>query len=440
MVIHRLFYNHKIFDSMKYKLNVCSVYELGQRANQEDSLFPAHQEATCQDRLFIVCDGMGGHSAGEVASSLVCETMSKSVLASCPDPEGAFSDADFKDALSDAYDALDKNDNGDFKKMGTTMTFLKFHQDGVTIAHIGDSRVYHIRPGADMQSTRILFQTSDHSLVNDLVKIGEMTPEEAKVSSQRNVITRAMQPNLERRPFADIHHVTDIEPGDYFFMCTDGILEHMEDENVQYIFSDAAGDLQKKSDLIVSATAENRDNHTAYLIRLEEVEDVEENATTVDSIVPACGENDAPVFLGDPFKEDEPKKRSWISRILLPIIVVLFVAAAVYMILGKGIFNDNAPEAAPAKEIVGKTSEEKPGEIKNKPSQTPSKPNKEQSQNDINNNDLVTNIQLEDGQKTIDNQKKEEIGEFYTTGREDIPSSNEQIVKDNLGDWVNTIK
>ena len=113
---------------MKYKLNVCSVYELGQRANQEDSLFPAHQEATDQDRLFIVCDGMGGHSAGEVASSLVCEAMSKSVLEACPEAEGTFSDAYFKDALSDAYDALDKNDNGDVKKMGTTMTFLKFHQ------------------------------------------------------------------------------------------------------------------------------------------------------------------------------------------------------------------------------------------------------------------------------------------------------------------------
>ena len=334
---------------MKYKLNVCSVYELGQRANQEDSLFPAHKEATRQDRLFIVCDGMGGHSAGEVASSLVCEAMSKSVLEACPEAEGTFSDADFKDALSDAYDALDKNDNGDVKKMGTTMTFLKFHQDGATIAHIGDSRVYHVRPGADMESTRILFQTSDHSLVNDLVKIGEMTPEEAKVSSQKNVITRAMQPNLERRPSADIRHVSDIKPGDYFFMCTDGILEHMEDENVQYIFSDATGDLQKKAELIVSATAENRDNHTAYLIQVEEVIDTPEvqcSAASVDEDIPA------PVYYSDPFKENEPKMRGWNNRTLLPVTVILLAAVIALVIFGKDLFKDDAPKADAPKEVV----------------------------------------------------------------------------------------
>ena len=138
---------------MKYKLKVYSIYELGQRSNQEDNMFPKHQQATDDDRLFIVCDGMGGHAAGEVASSLVCEAMSNSIMAACPDAEGAFSDSLLKDALEDAYDALDQNDNGDVKKMGTTMTFLKFHDQGATIAHIGDSRVYHIRPAADKENT-----------------------------------------------------------------------------------------------------------------------------------------------------------------------------------------------------------------------------------------------------------------------------------------------
>jgi protein phosphatase len=175
---------------------------------------------------------MGGHSAGDVASSTVCAALSSSVLASC-EAEGEFTDAIFEAALSAAYDALDAKDNGSPKKMGTTLTFLKLHKEGATIAHIGDSRVYHVRPAANAEDTQILFQTSDHSLVNDLVKIGEMTPEEAKVSNQKNIITRAMQPNLERRPSADIFHVSDIRPGDYFFLCSDGILEHMEDENIK---------------------------------------------------------------------------------------------------------------------------------------------------------------------------------------------------------------
>ena len=218
---------------------------------------------------------MGGHSAGEVASRLVCENIGRVVLNSCPDCEGTFTDVDFKTALSAAYDALDSNDNGAIKKMGTTMTFLKFHNEGATVAHIGDSRVYHIRPAADMSGTEILFQTIDHSLVNDLVKIGEMTPEEAKVSRQRNVITRAMQPLLERRPSADIHHITDIRPGDYFFMCSDGILENMEDTDIRHIFSDSAGDIREKVDIIVKATEGNKDNHTAFLIYVEAAMEVE---------------------------------------------------------------------------------------------------------------------------------------------------------------------
>ena len=256
---------------MNYKLTVYSIYELGQRANQEDNMFPAHTCATAQDRVFVLCDGMGGHSAGEVASGLVCEAMGRTVMSSCQDPEGTFTDADFKTALSAAYDSLDRHDNGEYKKMGTTMTFLKFHQDGAMVAHIGDSRVYHIRPAADMENTEILFQTCDHSLVNDLVKIGELTPEEAKVSKLKNVITRAMQPLMERRPSADIRHITDIRTGDYFFMCSDGILENMEDEDIRNIFSDASGDIQRKAQLVIDATAGNKDNHSAFLIRIEKV-------------------------------------------------------------------------------------------------------------------------------------------------------------------------
>lgn len=420
------------------------MYELGQRANQEDSLFPAHQEATDQDRLFIVCDGMGGHSAGEVASSLVCEAMSKSVLEACPDAEGTFSDADFKDALSDAYDALDKNDNGDVKKMGTTMTFLKFHQDGATIAHIGDSRVYHVRPGADMESTRILFQTSDHSLVNDLVKIGEMTPEEAKVSSQKNVITRAMQPNLERRPSADIHQVSDIKPGDYFFMCTDGILEHMEDENVQYIFSDATGDLQKKAELIVRATAENRDNHTAYLIQ---VADVEDTPVAVSSEAPECVADAAPVFLGDPFKEEEPKKSGWTNRTLLVVTIILLAAVVALVIFGKDIFKDDAPKADVTKEVVkeegsaggavkpAKSSQKNPNQGKGQEGiADPAKGNVEAQAEEL-------TQEINKSQSVTEGEKASEMNVIFseytgTNDGESIASSQEQVAMDLAADKV----
>lgn len=271
---------------MKYRLTPYTIFEQGARDYQEDYLSPKHNEASQSDRVFILCDGMGGHSAGEVASRIVCETMSASVKKNSPDSEGSFSDDIFRQALNDAYDVLDDADDGAVKKMGTTMTFLKFHSDGCTVAHIGDSRVYHIRPGKTMEDTRILFQTRDHSLVNDLVRIGEMTPEEARTSRQKNVITRAIQPNMERRSSADIHHISDILPGDYFLMCSDGILENMEDNHIRNIFSEQGGDALTKVDIITKATAENRDNHSAFIIRIDDVEGNTGNIPVVNPMPP----------------------------------------------------------------------------------------------------------------------------------------------------------
>lgn len=263
---------------MKFKLQAYSIWEFGKRVDangnphQEDSIYPAHGQQRDSDRLFVLCDGMGGHDAGEVASATVCEAMSRSVMSSVPDAEALFTDDMLQKAVADAFDALDRHDSGAVKKMGTTMTFLKLHAGGATIAHMGDSRVYHIRPGKDAADTQILFCTEDHSLVNDLVKVGELTPEEARTSPQKNIITRAMQPHMDRRPHADVKHITDIRPGDYFYMCSDGMLEQMEDDNIRFNFSAMTGDDANKVNILTNATYYNRDNHTAFIIHILDVE------------------------------------------------------------------------------------------------------------------------------------------------------------------------
>lgn len=256
---------------MRYKLKAQNIWQQGAREKQEDSIFPEYGNIHDSDRLFILCDGMGGHSAGEIASKTVCTAISESIFKNCPNSEGVFTDELFKTALSDAFDLLDTKDNGAEKKMGTTLALLKLHADGCTIAHIGDSRVYHIRPGKGVDDTQILFQTIDHSLVNDLIKIGELTPEEAKHSKQKNVITRAMQPCMERRPKADIYHTHDIKPGDYFMLCSDGILEQMEDDNIKFIFSEKGGEIDNKVDMLIKVTAHNHDNHSAILVLITDV-------------------------------------------------------------------------------------------------------------------------------------------------------------------------
>lgn len=249
-----------------------AIHEMGKRQNQEDAIYPKMGNATAEDRLFIVCDGMGGHESGEVASNTVCHAISLYIREKTD--KNTFSEAQLNQALEYAYDALDEADKGhdSVKKMGTTLTLLKFHEGGCTLAHIGDSRIYHIRP-----SEHYIWHTRDHSLVNDLYEIGEISLEEMKTFPQKNVITRAMQPGLEKRPKANVRQITDVKAGDYFFLCSDGMLEETEDENLLNIFSDPETTDEEKKEILIKVTEENRDNHSAYIIHVTEVsEDIKE--------------------------------------------------------------------------------------------------------------------------------------------------------------------
>lgn len=240
-----------------------AIWKLGQRDNQEDSIFPAFGKATDDDRLFILCDGMGGHEHGEVASQTVCKAMSDTILSLS---KQSFTDDDLLDALQTAYRQLDCLDNSHLRKMGTTLCLLYFHQGGLTAAHIGDSRIYHIRP----KENRILYQSRDHSLVYDLYQAGEISYEEMRTSPQKNIITRAIQPGEESRVRPAIVHIADIQPGDFFYICSDGMLEQMDNDELCRLLSTDGSDEKKRMQLI-AATSDNKDNHSAYLIHIKEV-------------------------------------------------------------------------------------------------------------------------------------------------------------------------
>ena len=259
------------------------IYEIGQRSNQEDSLFPPLEKATSTGSLYILCDGMGGHAAGEVASQTVCSAMSSFILSHHAEGD-VFEENDFSEALEYAYTALDGRDTDDEKKMGTTLAFVMFHSGGCFVAHIGDSRVYHIRPSAN----KILFVTRDHSLVNELVELGELSKEEARTSRQKNVITRAMQPHQDHLVRADCVNLTDLKEGDYIYMCSDGMLEQMEDREIVNILSLRKPD-QEKIRILKGATQDNKDNHSAHLIRILSVSGEDAAAPDMEEIVKKDG-------------------------------------------------------------------------------------------------------------------------------------------------------
>ncbi|MBO7112424.1 MAG: serine/threonine-protein phosphatase [Bacteroidaceae bacterium] len=320
---------------MKYVLSTpLSIHELGQRTNQEDSLYPQAASLTASQRFFILCDGMGGHESGEVASSTVCDSMgsylSRHLAAGEP-----FSNQMFENALSAAYTGLDSKDQPDaVKKMGTTMTFLMFHESGVTAAHMGDSRIYQFRPGIEEP----LYKSRDHSLVNDLIMLGELTQEEARTSRNKNVITRAMQPGVDNRAKADITLLTDVKPGDWFYMCSDGMLEQMDDTELGSILTDSSLTAEQKRDQLISKTSGNRDNHTAFIIQVLDVTEDPVEVTVCDpepdnsaEREPEISDDPEPEILDDTEPDSMSSESSGLPKWLFPVLIVIVGAVVYYL-------------------------------------------------------------------------------------------------------------
>ena len=115
----------------------------------------------------------------------------------------------------------------------------------------------------------------------DLYQAGELTYEEMKTFPQKNVITRAMIAGDRNHPKLDVIHISDIQPGDYFYICSDGMLEQMEDEELLDVFSANVSDEEKRQ-ILISETSDNKDNHSAYIVHIKEVSHDEADVSLVN--------------------------------------------------------------------------------------------------------------------------------------------------------------
>ena len=193
------------------------------RENNEDSFIV---EESDRYNLYAVADGMGGHKAGEVASSIAIEVIRDCFKENIPKEE--FKAPTFIiesiDAANDRIrkEALNKDE---YSGMGTTITLavIDLEMNIVYIANVGDSRAYIVR------NNEIIQITEDHTYVNELIKDGEITPEEAKHHPKRNVITRAV--GSEEYVHADIFEIELID-NDVILLCTDGLTTHLSDEKI----------------------------------------------------------------------------------------------------------------------------------------------------------------------------------------------------------------
>lgn len=207
------------------------VSDIGRRYNNEDAIFPLSEQAKYSDRLFLVCDGVGGSEKGEIASALACESLKVFFDTFWDEDSGTSLDVFIRKAVQYTETRFDTyiKEHPNAKGMATTLTLLYIGRSSMTLAHVGDSRIYHFREGG------ILYRTEDHSLVNSWVKLGKMTLEEAAAHPKKNIITQAIL-CTEKPCRPDVVKITDIMPGDFFFLCTDGVLEGFDDERLSALF------------------------------------------------------------------------------------------------------------------------------------------------------------------------------------------------------------
>jgi len=237
------------------------------RAHNEDA-FVARPELG----LFAVCDGMGGHSSGEVASRLACDELAQFFELTEADPEATWPWRAERH-LSEPENRLVTGvrlanrtiyetsvDQARLRGMGTTAVGLAFELGRVVVAHAGDSRAYLYR---DTTLSRL---TDDHSLVEEYLRSGRLTVEEAKTFPQRNIILRA----LGQAPDVDVEVRSHrLEEGDVLLLCSDGLSGMLEDEEMERLLQRLSSDLENCAHQLVreANAAGGLDNITCILVR-----------------------------------------------------------------------------------------------------------------------------------------------------------------------------
>ena len=239
-------------------MKVYAITDIGRmRPINEDSYYAPREG----ERFCAVADGMGGHNAGEVASAMAVQTFSEHMRGL----ERITAEA-LHGAVARANEAVYQQalENEGMSGMGTTFSALAEEDDTVYLAHVGDSRIYLVRRGAIMQLT------TDHTLVEEMVQKGLITPREARVHPKRNIITRAL--GTEESVQIDIVQM-GLRPGDAFFLCSDGMTNYVDEREIlRTAMSDRAW--EDKLRHLVSIALENggADNITALFAVVEEAD------------------------------------------------------------------------------------------------------------------------------------------------------------------------
>ena len=243
------------------KINAFGKTDVGlMRTINQDSIFVSTQPIGKLPNLFIVADGMGGHKAGDVASREAIERFLKYACTTHMSDPANILDAGIISVNKDIFDMA--NSNRDYSGMGTTFVAASLVENHVYIANVGDSRLYLI--GRDIRQI-----TRDHSLVEDMVRMGVLEREEARTHYKKNVITKAIGVADDKTSTPDIFEI-EVENGDKLLLCSDGLTNMVEDYDIKKIVKDNDSIEDAVRELIKQANENGgKDNISAILIEPE---------------------------------------------------------------------------------------------------------------------------------------------------------------------------
>ena len=224
--------------------------------------------------LVVLADGMGGHRGGEIASSMTVDTVIDKLQQSLPDiPTGEVDEASgfsresicIQDAVVEANQLVFQaaEANPDHKGMGTTIVVLQFYNNSFSLAHIGDSRCYRMRSDKFEQITK------DHSLLQELIDRGFYTPEEARKSMNKNLVTRAL--GIDPIVMPDIQEDIVLK-NDIYLLCSDGLTDLVEDEEIHLTIKQFSANLEEAAKQLITKANQNggKDNISVMLCRIDE--------------------------------------------------------------------------------------------------------------------------------------------------------------------------
>jgi len=254
--------------SLKDKFGHVELTDVGKvRDHNEDAI-----ACNADIGLWVLADGMGGYNAGEVASGIAVKTIVDLVTEACKRESRAEIEPGtgymrqtivLRDAIARANKVIHQTAQSQpqCEGMGTTLVACLFYDNKVSVAHVGDSRLYRLR------DNRLEQITLDHSLLQELVDRGFYSQEEAQRSANRNYVTRAL--GVESTVDVEVQEV-DIDKNDYLLMCSDGLPDMVEDEDIHLTITTFDKDINTIGEQLIKLTNDNggRDNVSVVLVRV----------------------------------------------------------------------------------------------------------------------------------------------------------------------------